>query len=264
MKIHITTDTILISVSTRLYELLRECSKSVEFSDNANGEHKMQISTQFSAIEAAIKLNNQEIAKLDKTQESNHFFRDKLEESRASVFELTAGRDSFKLHSENLQKQIKSLEYEVCHLRNAELVAAAEADVSADLKRQLEAKSVSLNEADCSVKKKENEIHDLEQRLSSALEQLAASTAKIDGLEAEKSQLQAQVFETEHRIRQELTRANMTAKQQSKALFEQEKHRYLKEKGLIEKSLEKVTQQLQSAGSSLVCYYCSLDLGCPR
>jgi predicted nucleic acid-binding Zn-ribbon protein len=113
--------------------------------------------------------------------------------------------------------------------------------------------TAALTGEELKVKAKETEIHGLQQSLEEVKDSWEEAKCQVSALELEKTKSQENARQIEYKVREELNRANLTSKDQNRAWFEQELHKLNREKLAVEKSEERLKEQLDIAKRSSVC-----------
>lgn len=126
---------------------------------------------------------------------------------------------------------------------------------TAEIVSQLEKISEELRIAQETIQEKNTENEHTKQSLLEANEALQEAETKAALYEAEVGSLQRQAQAIENRIREELNRASVIARDQNRAKFEQQLHGILKEKEAVEKDLQKTKELLAIAQQSQVREY---------
>lgn len=124
--------------------------------------------------------------------------------------------------------------------------------INNDLQLQLEEASAQLSIAKANLEANETEKENIRLSLSEATAQTRAAESRATRLESEVAALQGNIEAIEQKVREELNRASVVSRDQTRAKFEQQLHKALKEKMDMEKGSEKIKEQLASAQQSLV------------
>ncbi|OJD25716.1 hypothetical protein ACJ73_02917 [Blastomyces percursus] len=246
-------DCAIRDLSTQLSFSIEALNKKLEVAFDLHTNYGQQTSTQLTGLEAAVKSSTEVVSQLAEARESHGNLKEKLNAADESLQMVSADRDRLKSQEASLQRHIRDLEIEISSLEKNKIgdTQFRDADMSSELQIQLEATSASLTEVTNELKEKQSEIDDLELKLTETIERLGAAESEIAGLTSEKLKIRDEAQKTEHRVREELTRANLAAKDQHRARFEQEQHKLKREKILAEKNAQVVAEELNSVKISL-------------
>lgn len=121
-----------------------------------------------------------------------------------------------------------------------------------ELQHQLEEASARLTAAEESLKAKDIENESITRSLSEATAQNQVAESRAIQLESEVAGLRDSIEDVERNVREELNRASVVARDQTKAKYEQQLHKVMKEKMDIENETEEMREQLANARQSLV------------
>ncbi|KAJ9305899.1 hypothetical protein DTO217A2_4642 [Paecilomyces variotii] len=113
-----------------------------------------------------------------------------------------------------------------------------------ELQIQLQTTSAALTEALESIKDKESQIETLQQGLVETRLNTANAEERLEQLEREKATLKDEMCHMEAKIREELGRASVIARDKIKAQFEQQLHRAQKEKTALQTGAQKLEQTI--------------------
>ncbi|KAK2809465.1 hypothetical protein FQN50_003733 [Emmonsiellopsis sp. PD_5] len=240
-------------LSSQLNSSIEASSKNIELKLDAETRNGKQISNQLTELNTAIGSNNVLVGQLAETRELNGSLQEKLKAVEITLSGVSADRDNLQSHEAVLQQHIADLETEVASLQkveldNSELMAS---DISSELQIQLESTSAALTEATDAIKTKDTELREIESKLAETIQKSDAVETELVKLREEKTKIQQNAERTEHRVREELTRANLATKDQIRAYFEQEQHKLKREKLTAERSMERMAEQLKSTKLSL-------------
>ncbi|OAT00703.1 hypothetical protein, variant 1 [Blastomyces dermatitidis ER-3] len=246
-------DCAIRDLSMQLHVSIEASKKNMEVAFDLHTNYGQRVSSQLTGLETAVKSNTEVVCQLAEARELHGNLQEKLNAADKSLHMVSADRDRLKSQEASLQRRIRDLEIEISSLQKNKIEDAQfrDADMSSELQIQLEATSASLTEVSNELKEKQSEISDLELKLTDTIERLAAAESEIAGLTSERLKIRDEAQKTEHRVREELTRANLAAKDQHRAWFEQERHKLKREKILAEKSAQKVAEELNSVKISL-------------
>lgn len=205
-------------------------------------------------IDAVFSSTSKTADQLGEAKEVNGQLQEKLRGVESALEQSDTDREKLKSNEEHLNEQIRNLQTEITDLKD-EMAAQShgDANTASEMQIQFDATSSALTEATESVRAKENEIQSLNSELQETKNSLESSEVLIATLETERSQIQGDASKIEQRVREELARASLKSKDQSRALFEQEQHKLNREKELAEKNAQKFKEQLEVTKSSLVC-----------
>ncbi|KAK2783041.1 hypothetical protein FQN52_000486 [Onygenales sp. PD_12] len=240
-------------LSSQLNSSIETSSKNIESKLEAETRNGKQISNQLTELNTAIDSNNVLVGQLAEARELNGSLQEKLKVVEITLSGVSADRDNLKSHEAVLQQHIADLEIEVASLQKVELDNSElrVSDISSELQIQLESTSAALTEATDAFKTKDTELREIEVKLAETSQNLDAVEMELVKLREEKMEIQRKAEKTEHRVREELTRANLATKDQIRASFEQEQHKLKREKLTAERSMERMAEQLKSTKLSL-------------
>lgn len=215
------------------------------------------MSTQLTELETAVSSSTAVVGQLVETRELYGGLQEKLSAAEKNLAEVSADRDRLKSQESALHRHIGDLEIEISSLQKDKKIEDTQfkdADMSSELQIQLEATSAALTESTYECKTKESEMQEMKLKLTETIEKLETAENEIADLKSEKFKIQDEAQKTEHRVREELTRANLAAKDQHRAGFEQERHKLKREKILAEKNAQKAAEELASLKCSMVLF----------
>ncbi|KLJ09944.1 hypothetical protein EMPG_14640 [Blastomyces silverae] len=246
-------DCAIRDLSTQLNFSIEASKKNMAVAFDLHTNYGQRVSTQLTGLEAAVKSSREVVCQVAEARELHGNLQEKLNAAEKSLHMVSADRDRLEFQEASLQRHIRDLEIEISSLQKNKIedTQFRNAHMSSELQIQLEATSASLTEVTNELKEKQSEISDLEFKLMETIERLGAAESEIAGLTSEKLTIRDEARKTEHRVREELTRANLAAKDQHRAWFEQERHKLKREKILAEKNAQKATEELNSVKISL-------------
>ena len=150
-----------------------------------------------------------------------------------------------------LVRQIKEFERSLTEARGSAqaptLLEHEDCPATVEITSQLENVSKELRIAQDALQAKDAENQHVSHSLLKITEALQEAETRAALYEAEVGSLQQQVQAVETRVREELSRASVIARDQNRAKFEQRLHGILKEKKAVEKDLEKTKELLATA-----------------
>ncbi|KKZ68252.1 hypothetical protein EMCG_06075 [[Emmonsia] crescens] len=239
-------------LSTRLNSSI-EASKAMETAVDLHTNYGKRMSIQLTELETAVSSSTAVVGQLAETRELYGGLQEKLSTAEKNLTEVSADRDRLKSQESALHLHIGDLEIEISSLQKDKIedTQFKDADMSSELQIQLEATSAALTESTYECKTKESEMHEMKLKLTETIEKLETAENEIADLKSEKFKIQDEAQRTEHRVREELTRANLAAKDQHRAGFEQERHKLKREKILAEKNAQKAAEELASLKCSM-------------
>ncbi|EEH38319.2 hypothetical protein PAAG_01240 [Paracoccidioides lutzii Pb01] len=243
----------LESVDNAIRDLCTQLSSSVEVShkslETASDLHTnwvQRILTQLTELETAITSSAATFGQLVEARELNGSLQEKLKTVEKDLARVSADCERLISQEETLQRHIRDLEIEIASLQKDEggNTQLKDVDMSSELQIQLEATSAALMEVTDEIKTKETEMQEMELKLAETVRKLEGAVGEIADLKNEKFKIQEEAQRTEQRVRKELTRANLAAKDQHIAFFEQERHKLRREKVLADKKTLKTAEEL--------------------
>ena len=191
---------------------------------------------------------------LSEIKEQNGRLQEKIENAESALLQVNTERENLRALENNLREKTRSLEDELTTLRR-EMEAQSHGysnEISA-LQVQLEATASSLEEASEQKKAREAEVQSLISDLGHTKSDLEKSESLVATLQEEKIKMEKDAREVEQKIREELARATLKSKDHSRALFEQEQHKLMREKRLAEQDARRAKEQLEMAKNNFVC-----------
>ncbi|ODH13149.1 hypothetical protein ACO22_07553 [Paracoccidioides brasiliensis] len=251
----------LESVDNAIRDLCTQLSSSVDVShkrlETASDLHTnwvQRILTQLTELETAISSSAATFGQLVEARELNGSLQEKLKAVEKDLARVSVDCERLISQEETLQRHIRDLENEIASLRKDEggkNTQLKDVDMSSELQIQLEATSAALMEVTDGIKTKETEKQEMELKLAETVRKLEGAVGEIADLKNEKFKIQEEAQRTEQRVRKELTRANLAAKDQHKAFFEQERHKLRREKVLADKKALKTVEELAKTKRTL-------------
>ncbi|EEH05707.1 predicted protein [Histoplasma capsulatum G186AR] len=246
-------DSAIRDLATQLNLSIEAWKKHMETAFDMHTNYGPRLSTQLTGIESAVNSNAGAVCQLAEVRELYGGLQEKLNAAERSLAEVSADRDKVKSQGESLQRHIRDLELEISSLQKNEIDEThfKDAGMLSDLRIQLEATSAALTEVTKELKTKESEMRDMKQKLRETIEKLGTAEIEIVDLKSKSLRIRDEAQKTEHKVREELTRANLAAKDQHRAWFEQEQHKLQREKIVAEKNAQKASEELNSVKCSL-------------
>lgn len=221
--------------------------------DNQNNL-KADIISQLDGLRIDICSASNTAKQLAEIREQNGRLQQKIEGAESALSQSNTERDSLRTTETDLREKMRSLEEELSILqREMQAQSHQYANSTSELQLQLEANSSALEEAIEKEKTREAEIQSLISDLEQTKSNLEDSEIFVATLQEEKTKIEKDAREAEKKIREELARASLRSKDHSRALFEQEQHKLMREKRLAEQDAQKIKEQLETAKRTLVC-----------
>lgn len=224
-------------------------------------DHSSQLKSDFEKVEDVLNTSASTTEHLVRTRELNGRLEEKLKTAEEALARATTDCSRYMATEKNLQKTVSDLEADLTTARQQlrkspadSLRAKEEHERVIQLQNQLEETSITLGEAREMLKSKENEICELQQSLSDTKISLEDTMHRMKGVENENAGLQEQIRTVEHRVREELSRASLTSRDQNRAWFEQQIHKLKQEKAVADNSATRFQEQLAIALESLVSW----------
>ncbi|OAX80787.1 hypothetical protein ACJ72_04873 [Emergomyces africanus] len=246
-------DRAIRDLSTQLNSSIEASNKTMETAVERHTNYGQRISTQLTDLDTAVRSGRAVVDQLAEARELYGGFQEKLHAVEKNLAEVSADRDRLMSQEADLQRHIGDLKIEISSLQRNEIEnnQFKDADKSSELQIQLGVTSAALDKVTAEFKAKESETHEMELKLAETIEKLRAAEYKIANLQSENFNLQEEARKTEHKVREELTKANLAAKDQHRAWFEQERHKLTREKTLAENNAQKAIEELDAVKCSL-------------
>ncbi|KAJ9298580.1 hypothetical protein DTO271G3_3547 [Paecilomyces variotii] len=181
---------------------------------------------------------------------------EKLKASEETVVKLQEITKELKLRESELTGESVRLKESLadCQREINDAAMKEREDVSPtvpELQIQLQTTSAALAEALESIKDKESHIETLQQGLVETRMNTANAEERIEQLEREKATLKDEMSHLEVKIREELGRASVIARDKIKAQFEQQLHRAQKEKSALQAGAQKLEQTISELKATI-------------
>lgn len=235
-------------------QMTQDIEKNLEISSNITNNLKKQLQV----VEDGVSSDSALFKQLITTQQTCGSLHEKLDAVGPGFGNLTVSIRNLEGQEINLSGQIEEFAKRLSEiqLRAQEVSQASEAsNRSAEdsaIWLQLQEISAELRLVEERLKAKETENENIKLSLLEATEKVQEAEGKATQLEAEKSELHDKIQFIESKVREELNRASVIARDQNKAKFEQQIHKLVREKMDIEKDAERMKEQLERAKKSLV------------
>lgn len=248
-------------IDYRLTSRFEKIHEDVERSSDDQNATRTDIVSQLNDLKAAMSSASAAADQLDDVRQHNGQLQENIRNVESALAQSDSERNSLKANEAALKEELCSLEAETVGLRKEiEVQSHEDMNATSELQLQLEATSSALAEATESTRTSEAEIQSLALQLENAKNSHEVSEIFIASLQAEKSKIEEDVRAVEQKVREELTRASLKSKDQSRALFEQEQHKLMREKRLAEQNAQKTKEQLEAAKRSVVCFACDVRI----
>ncbi|PGH15003.1 hypothetical protein AJ79_02683 [Helicocarpus griseus UAMH5409] len=239
-------DNAIRELFTQLQSSIDVSTKKMEVALDLQTDHGNRVSVHLTELEAAVNSAASVVSQLAEARQLNGSLQEKLKTTETSLADVAADRDKLKSQEAALQRHIGDLEIEISTLQKdeTEITQFKEAEMSSELQIQLEATSAALTQVTDGIRTKEIEMQEIQLKLAETTQKLMDAERRVEELENEKLSIQDKAQRTEQRVREELTRANLAAKDQNRAWFEQERHKLKREKLLADTGAQKTAEQL--------------------
>lgn len=236
--------------------MTKDFEKSSEANDSVRAFFKEQLQSIENLFGADCDLHKQ-FSAIKEACESLH---ENLEIMGPDVCTLNTTIQGIEEKESGLVRQIEEFEKNLTEARDlvkqAPLVPEKEnCSATAEIMSQLEKVSEELRVAQETLQTKDTENEHVKHSLLETTEALQEAETKATSYEAKVRTLQQQAQSVESKIREELSRASVIARDQNRAKFEQRLHGVLKEKEAVEKDLEKTKELLVTAQQAQVRAY---------
>lgn len=222
-------------------------------------DHNSQLKSEFERVEDVLNTSTSTREHLARTRELNGRLEERLRTAEQALAQATTDCSRYMATEKDLQKKISDMEADLATARQQSMNSPAntlrakeEHERVIQLQNQLEGTSATLAEEREMLSSKENEICELRQSLSDTKFSLEDTMRRMTGMENEKVELQEQIRIVEHRVREELSRASLTSRDQNRAWYEQQIHKLKQEKLVAENSATGFQEQLAIAQVTLV------------
>lgn len=248
-----------LRVASGTHQLTSDIGRNFESSTQIINDFKDKAETIVDAVESNAALLKQ----LATDQSICGSFAEGLESVASELRDLTISTKGLDAKDRALVKRVEELANAISESQaqaKARLDSeASDKAVSKELQIQLEEASARLRAAEESLKAKDIENESMTRSLSEATAQNQITESRAIQLESEVVALRDSIEGVERNVREELNRASVVARDQTKAKYEQQLHKALKEKIEIENETENLREQLGNARQSLVgaALYCS-------
>lgn len=247
----------LIQISLDFH--ITQSSGDAERSLKLQADHSSDFRAQFEKFEDILNFSASTTEHLIRARELNGRLEEKLKTVEETLERTTTERNKYMSVEKHLQKRISDLEVELTSARQQPVNPPIdstqykeEQDRVSQLQTQLEEAATIIAEEREKSKSKENEICELHHSLGETKASLEDSKHRMAQAEMENAELQEQTRRVEYRVREELSRASLTSRDQNRAWFEQQVHKLKQEKLTAENSAARAQEQLAIAKESLV------------
>ncbi|GIJ89570.1 hypothetical protein Asppvi_008513 [Aspergillus pseudoviridinutans] len=194
------------------------------------------------------------LKQLGLNEEQYNAVRERLEALEPSMHKINSSLRSLNEKEIDLAQHITHLEKSISEGQTPALAT----DVcglsmeNAALKDQLEQLSIKMSSAEENAKAKELETEEAKRALLEVTAKMQEEMKRAQDFEAEAVSLRQKTISIETKIREELNRASVISRDQTKARFEQQIHKLLREKVEAEKDMATIRELLAEAQASMV------------
>jgi chromosome segregation ATPase len=180
--------------------------------------------------------------------------RERLEALEPSMHKINSSLTTIEEKEIDLVQHITHLEKSISEGQNPALATdvCALSTENAALKNQIEQLSIKVSSAEDNAKAKELESEEAKRALLEVTAKMQEEMKRAQDLEAEAVSLRQKTISIEKKIREELNRASVISRDQTKARFEQQIHKLLREKVEAEKGMATIRESLAEAQASMV------------
>ncbi|KAL1960379.1 hypothetical protein VTO42DRAFT_8339 [Malbranchea cinnamomea] len=215
-------------------------------------DSKEEMVSKLRDLQQAIDSTSTVVNQLAEARELIGRLQEKLSSAESSLALSNADRDDLREREMLLKERIRSLESDMVELKKElETQSHGTMNVTSEMQIQLEVVSCALAKATENLRAKDAQLQSLEAELTSTRMSLENSEVLVATLQTEKAKLEEDARKIEQKVREELARASLKSKDQSRALFEQEQHRLMREKASAEREVQKVKEQLERTKRSI-------------
>ncbi|KAF7169140.1 hypothetical protein CNMCM5623_001927 [Aspergillus felis] len=194
------------------------------------------------------------LKQLGLNKEQYNAVRERLEALEPSMHKINSSLTTLNEKEIDLAQHITQLQKSISEGQNPALAT----DVcglsmeNAALKDQIEQLSIKMSSAEENAKAKELETEEAKRALLEATAKMQEEMKRAQDFEAEAVSLRQTTISIETKIREELNRASVISRDQTKARFEQQIHKLLREKVEAEKDMVTIRESLAEAQASMV------------
>jgi chromosome segregation ATPase len=238
---------------------ITQSSTDVERALILQNDHSSHFRSQFEKFEDSLNSSVSTMEHLAQAHELNGRLEEKLKAVEETLVRATRDCERSMSVEKDLREKISDLEADLEAARQplvnpptSSMQAKEEQDRLSRLQIQLQETSTALLEEKEKVKSKESEVCDLRRDLSEIERSLEDTTHRMKAMEIENAELHDQVRHVEYKVREELSRASLTSRDQNRAWFEQQVHKLKQEKVAAENSAVRFQEQLAIMQESLV------------
>lgn len=178
-----------------------------------------------------------------------------LESAAPQLSSLASSIDGLEEKESGMIQQLEALRQTLAEPQSPRVNPSAEARHHAmisELRREVQDLSSRLNTATADLEAKDAESEKARHCLSEAKDRSQTAENRAAQLDAEVAALQDNIKAAELKVREELNRASVISRDRTKAKFEQQLHKVLKEKAEINSAYAKAKEQLAGVQQSLV------------
>ncbi|RHZ53402.1 hypothetical protein CDV55_100711 [Aspergillus turcosus] len=186
--------------------------------------------------------------------EQYNALRERLEALEPSMHRINSSLTTLEEKEIDLVQHITHLEKSISEGQNPALATdvCGLSTENAALKNQIEQLSIKVSSAEENAKAKELESEEAKCALLEVTAKMQEEMKRAQDLEAEGASLRQETISIETKIREELNRASVISRDQTKARFEQQIHKLLREKVEAEKDMATIRESLAEAQASMV------------
>ncbi|KAE8389229.1 hypothetical protein BDV23DRAFT_173263 [Aspergillus alliaceus] len=178
---------------------------------------------------------------------------ERLEDCVSSIDKLCAFLDVIQNRENGLAQQIEHLESRLFEVQIPEKSepTAAETQERVELELKIQQLSAELSRSEEKLLSRTAENEGIRLSLLEAVTKGQEAEARASNLESETTTLRAEVEAIETKVREELNRASVIARDQHRAKYEQQIHELLREKVELNKGIQKVKHELLKVQKAL-------------
>ena len=246
----------MLTPSRRMNSLVLQLTNDIGGNSELNTQLAQDLRRRADMIVNAVDSNSVLFKQLAAGQEMCTRLKMDLESVAPKLCDLTASIGRLDEKEDGLVQKLGEVEKSFFESRVFEKTAlelqATEQSTRNQLQLQLDEISAQLDIAQASLAVKEAENEKIRNSLSEAGAKAQDTEKQVMRLQSEVAFLQGNAKAAELRVREELNRASVIARDHIRAKFEQQLHNALREKMETERELDKIKEQLASAQQTLV------------
>ncbi|KAF7595083.1 hypothetical protein BBP40_007286 [Aspergillus hancockii] len=233
-------------LSSQIKSITIELTKAMQKSSEVDGNRSQVLIGQLQSLGESLGSSSVLLKQLSTSEARCLSLQERLETFVQNVDRFSSSLGSIWDKEDNLTRQIEQLDRKLSEVQTLEMTrpTAAEIKKKHNVELKLQDLSTELRLTEESLKSREIENEELKQSLLEAVSKAQKTEFRANGLELETIALQDEIKTIETKIREELNRASVVARDQNRVKHEQQIHELTREKVELQKCIGIVRDKL--------------------